>query len=571
MRILALSILFLPLLILAPVIVKRFLRSARREGEALRNALDRIESNVASLEPPPEIHRKADYLSEEESRNDALASVEKMGEHLENILLVILASHPQAFRSVVLFYDPNRERLWVRGAVGKETELGIDWQASIRIGGGVVGWIAKERRTVCITDLLSQKKKLEYEDGSVRARSLLVAPILNGDVFEGLLCVDSLSEGAFSSQNERLIQLIARQVLTILQYYRERKRMREQTREYSALWEISVNLGSKIDLTHRLETTVSSVRKIVDYDQCFIFLVESGERRMTVKAARGYDAGVIGQTFSLTNGLLSLIVKNRHPLVFSQPYSDGSPAKIFPDGCDIRIDPHSFLGLPMMIEERMIGVMLFTSDRENAFDLCDRRLLSIMCNHVAISIAEAQAHAQVEKLAVTDGLTGVFNHRRFQERLLEEVIRFGRHPDPFSLLMIDIDYFKRINDTYGHPAGDAVIKMIAKVLVKQVRKLDVVARYGGEEFVIMLLKTDARQAFQMAERIRKAVESSPIRWQGGKISVTISVGVASQPEDTSRRDELIAFADRALYAAKRTGRNRSVLYQNLTQDMYEVG
>lgn len=559
-------------LILIPVIVKGYLRSFHRERKALRSVVNRMKSGAASLEPSPEIHEKANLsnLSEKEKQDEALALTMKMEGHLENILEVILASRSQVYRAAVLLYDPEGERLWLRAAAGRERPVAVDWEKSIAIGEGVVGWIAKEKRLVSIADLQSQRGKLDYEAGTVRARSLLAAPILNGEVFEGLLCVDSPSDHAFSDADERLIQLIAQEALTVLQYYREQRRMKDRTREYSALLEISKNLGSKLDLAHRLETTIASAKAIIDYDQCFIFLVNEGERRMTVAAARGYEPPA-DYGFPLTNGFLSLIVKNRQPLLYSKLFSAKGRPKIFPDGYEIDISSNSFLGLPMMIEEKVIGVVFFSSEKENAFSASDQHILAIMCNHVAASIAEAQAHAKVKKLAITDGLTGVFNHRRFQERLLEEFYRVSRHPEPFSLLLIDIDFFKKINDTYGHPAGDAVIKMIAKVLLKLVRKLDIVARYGGEEFVILLLKSDSRQALQMAERIRKAVEGSPFDWQGQKIYATISVGVASQPDDTVKKEELIAFADRALYASKHAGRNRSTLYRDLTQDLYELG
>ena len=116
-----------------------------------------------------------------------------------------------------------------------------------------------------------------------------------------------------------------------------------------------------------------------------------------------------------------------------------------------------------------------------------------------------------------------------------------------------------------------MIKLVTKTLVKMVRKVDIVARYGGEEFVILLLKSDGAQAVQMAERIRKAIEAASIDWQGKKVSATVSIGVASQPQDATKREDLIAYADRALYASKKGGRNRTTLYKDLTADMYEVG
>jgi diguanylate cyclase (GGDEF)-like protein len=566
-------VVFFPLvLIVIPLAVKVVLRSYFRERESLMKKLRENKKgepplSLPEIKPKPELAR----LSKEEERDEAQTLARRMEAHLEHLLGVILASRMQAHRAVFLSYDRDREFLWVRAAKGRQEPLGIDRQRMIPLGEGILGWMAKERRAVSIDDLQNQKEPLDYDDGSVVPRSLLTVPVLDQDLFEGLLCIDSLADHAFSGQDEEVLRLMAEEIVTVLTYYREQQRMSQRTRVTSALLEISKSLGSRLDLDHRLEITAASAKEIIDYDRCFIFLVEPGERRMTVKAVKGYDPAVVDYNFPLTNGLLSIIVKNRQVLLFSQLPEQRMKHKIFPDGCKISVDCQSFLGLPLIIEDRTIGVVLFLSEKENAFTTYDRHVLSILCNHVAISIAEAQAHAQVERLAITDGLTGVYNHRRFQERLQEEFVRNARHPEPFSILMIDIDYFKKINDTFGHPAGDAVLKMIAKLLAKMVRKLDVVARYGGEEFVVLLLKTDSMQAWQMAERIRKTIESAPIDWQGQKIEATVSIGIASQPEEATQREELIACADKALYSSKRSGRNRSTLFKDLTQDMYEVG
>lgn len=566
------AVFFPLLLIVIPLAVKVALRSYYRERESLLKKL-RGNKKVEPALTLPEIKQKPELarLSKEEEKDEEQTLAKRMEAHLEHLLGVILASRMQAHRAVFLSYNREGEFLWIRAAKGRQEPLGIDRQRVIPLGEGVLGWIGKEKRAVTIADLQNQKEPLDYDDGSVAPRSLLTVPVLDQDLFEGLLCVDSLADHAFSSQDEEVLRLMAQEIVTVLTYYREQQRMSQRTRVYSALLEISKSLGSRLDLDHRLGITADSAKEIIDYDRCFIFLVEPGERRMTVKAVKGYDPTIVDYSFALTNGLLSIIVKNRQVLLFSQLTEQRAKHKIFPDGCKISVDCQSFLGLPLIIEDRAIGAVLFLSGKENAFTTYDRHVLSILCNHVAISIAEAQAHAQVERLAITDGLTGVYNHRRFQERLQEEFVRNARHPEPFSILMIDIDYFKKINDTFGHPAGDAVLKIIAKLLVKMVRKLDVVARYGGEEFVVLLLKTDSMQAWQMAERIRKAVESAPFDWQGQKIDVTVSIGAASQPADAARREELIACADKALYSSKRSGRNRSTLFKDLTQDMYEVG
>ncbi len=172
----------------------------------------------------------------------------------------------------------------------------------------------------------------------------------------------------------------------------------------------------------------------------------------------------------------------------------------------------------------------------------------------------AEANARLAQLAVTDGLTGLYNHRHLHERLSLEVERSQRSGLPLSLLMLDVDHFKQFNDTFGHPAGDEVLRQLARVLNDTRRANDVVARYGGEEFAVILVDTAKFTAAKVAERVRERVaghDFSDAAQRAGKISV--SIGVATFPDDGTDAEALVRAADTALYAAKRAGRNRVVL------------
>jgi len=172
----------------------------------------------------------------------------------------------------------------------------------------------------------------------------------------------------------------------------------------------------------------------------------------------------------------------------------------------------------------------------------------------------AEANARLAQLAVTDGLTGLYNHRHFHERLTLEVERSQRSGLPLSLLMLDVDHFKQFNDTFGHPSGDEVLRQLARVLGDTRRANDVVARYGGEEFAVILVDTPKFTAAKVAERVRERIydndfsEAAP---RAGRLSV--SIGVATFPDDGADVEALVRSADTALYAAKRAGRNRVVL------------
>ncbi|MDD9939551.1 MAG: GGDEF domain-containing protein [Myxococcales bacterium] len=173
---------------------------------------------------------------------------------------------------------------------------------------------------------------------------------------------------------------------------------------------------------------------------------------------------------------------------------------------------------------------------------------------------EEDFQRQMYESASRDGLTGIYNKRFFQERLANEVAFAVRHQSSLSLLLFDIDHFKRINDCHGHPAGDYVLASLADIVVPVIRGEDLFARYGGEEFALLTRGIDAESAAALAERIRRAIEGFPFVHEGQELKVTTSVGVVTMPrEDISGGDDLIAAADKALYEAKHSGRNRVVV------------
>ncbi len=174
----------------------------------------------------------------------------------------------------------------------------------------------------------------------------------------------------------------------------------------------------------------------------------------------------------------------------------------------------------------------------------------------------SKANRVFKSLACRDGLTGMFNHRYFQESLKAELNRASRHEKIFSLVFLDVDYFKRYNDTNGHPQGDILLRHLARILAKTIRKSDVLARYGGEEFVIILPETSKKNAYIVGEKIRRIVEKYPFEGQETQPqkNVTISVGISTYPEDGTDCPALIQRADDAMYRAKNSGRNKVCLW-----------
>ncbi|MDE3171867.1 MAG: GGDEF domain-containing protein [Gemmatimonadota bacterium] len=218
--------------------------------------------------------------------------------------------------------------------------------------------------------------------------------------------------------------------------------------------------------------------------------------------------------------------------------------------------PEGSLGIvPLNRDGRVIGAIVVASPETDRITHDEVRNLTDLGVVAATSLEIVWEIDEVTRKASTDGLTGLVNRRAFDEhlkRLLNETDRFGQ---PLALILADIDHFKRINDTWGHEAGDEVLRRVSRKLVEGVRNVDVVARYGGEEIAILLPQTSLVGATDLADRLRHAVGAQPVKFKGEEIAVTISLGVASYPDAVPAREVLFRSADRALYEAKKAGRN----------------
>ena len=216
----------------------------------------------------------------------------------------------------------------------------------------------------------------------------------------------------------------------------------------------------------------------------------------------------------------------------------------------------------------MRGSVHLYSRNPDAFGQDDAQLLWVMALVAESLLTREYANEGLIRFAFTDYLTGLKTRGYFEQQLELEIARSERHRQPFALVMVDIDWFKPLNDRYGHHAGDQVLRDVAALLMKDMRDLDTVARYGGEEFVIILPETTESEAQFVAQRLRRAVEQSRF-FAGSPRAVerlTISLGVAMYGADGAFRQQLIENADAALYAAKNQGRNRVVLYSELKKE-----
>ncbi len=332
--------------------------------------------------------------------------------------------------------------------------------------------------------------------------------------------------------------------------------------ELATVLEILKVISSKKSARDVLYVFVEQISKVVPSDRCSIVRIWGREDTVHVLASHD-DANLYDMTVPLSKypeikKALSIgdkvIINNVRNEPIMRPCLDSLLQKGI----------NSILVIPIVLHDPEVGSLLLRAVRKDAgFALREINFFEIVTNAAGSALERAQlfesvqqANKTLEKLAITDGLTGIYNHRYFRERLEEEILRSLRYNVPLSCVLFDIDDFKKCNDTYGHLFGDAVLKEIANRMLQIVRRTDIVARYGGEEFIIIMPQTPLDGAYVQAERIRKAIEEKPFEYMGKCVSITISGGVAEVIQnETLTVEDLLRIADQCLYQAKRSGKN----------------
>ncbi len=221
----------------------------------------------------------------------------------------------------------------------------------------------------------------------------------------------------------------------------------------------------------------------------------------------------------------------------------------------------SLISAPLISENRFIALLRIDNPGPGTFAQDDLRFLATISDFGAIAIENGQLFQRTQELAIRDGLTSFYRKEYFIDRLKEELKRSLRQKKPLSILMLDIDFFKKYNDTYGHTAGDLVLKRLTQCISENLAEYEpILCRFGGEEFCIALTHRDKEEAFAAAENLRKAIGHLKLVLRRQPTNVTVSIGVASCPKDSTEEEDLLFKADKALYDAKKSGRNKTVIF-----------
>lgn len=328
--------------------------------------------------------------------------------------------------------------------------------------------------------------------------------------------------------------------------------LEKELKKLRAITGIHFSIGPSLDLVDICRISVRGLVATIDCDASAILQIE--KKKLKILAERG---------FSTRFGKLELVselpaiqrILDTKESIFSSDVTGGLATGCVPRGHSVG----SLICTPIIIDDAVRGLIHLSSPRKNAFGSEGREFVGLLAKELSIAMERSRLYSSVLDIAIRDGLTGCFNRRKLDVDIFAEIAAAKQRNGAMSLLMLDIDWFKKYNDYHGHPRGDTLLKKLVPLLRFNTRPFDKTYRYGGEEFAILLLDADREIARMVAQRLWDAVGRE--KFEGAEASqpekkVTVSIGVASFPEDSKNATELIASADSALYKAKEAGRNR---------------
>jgi diguanylate cyclase (GGDEF)-like protein len=522
----------------------------------------RVEAQLVRIKEDARSYRllgAGEAAEREEVRSDRLAraSVEEIHQSV-HYALDLLRSSLDLHTAVLLWLNDAGTHLRISELSTASDDVR---DAPIAAGDGVLGAVLAQRRPVSLRDL-RPSFHVPYYAGPCPVRVLAALPVLDGETLRGVLAIDRHANTPFTAHEEEMATQAARFCLRAIQNERVFLQLERAKVEQGKLYRAAQALGAALSEKDVVEAGVKAAREIASFDVAAITVYDDASRTHEVVAAKsagGEIDDLVGMRFAHNAGLVSMVVQNRCPLPYRGEHEGGHKVVL---SKRIPWPPHpSLLVLPLVIHDRALGTLILGAKRRHAFGDSVRPTLEVLASHLAVSLSNARMVHKLETMATTDGLTSLLNKRAMLEAAHQKVAAAARFQRRLSVLVTDIDHFKRVNDTYGHDVGDVVIRGLGDLLKRQKRSTDLVARFGGEEFVVLCEQTDEKGAMLLAERIRDDLAKTMFRTANGVLSVTCSIGIATFPEAGQDWDTLFKAADEALYVSKRSGRNRSTAWR----------
>ena len=331
----------------------------------------------------------------------------------------------------------------------------------------------------------------------------------------------------------------------------------ESARQMENLYNIAVTVSQTLNLIEMLENVLAKVLELMEIEAGGIFLVNTQTDELFLKTYQGFSEGFVqdAKRMKVGKGFAGRVALTGKPLIVGN-MSD-----------DARFDPivlkregfQSLSAIPIMAKEKIMGVLCVCSYGPRNYLEREIKVLGTIANQIGVAVDNSQLYERTVAIAFTDSLTGLYNRRYLMEQIEREFARALRNETAFSVIMLDLDGLKTVNDRFGHHEGDAILKELGRIIKADTRASDVAGRLGGDEFMVLAPETDSGEACDISERIRAQVEQYRIEIDGEEVRASISAGVASYPAHASDINELLQKADEAMYNAKRAGKNRICL------------
>ena len=466
---------------------------------------------------------------------------------LDEVLQRILAIARDYFHLpnvAILLLDQEERQLCVRSQVG--------WDAGkdqIRFGchEGITGAAVLKKQPVHAPDVSQDPR---YISAAKSTRSELAIPLMVRDEVVGVLDCQSDRLDHFDDETIELLTLFSTQASIALQNARLYSLERQRARQLQAINTIAQQSTAVMEIDDLMARVCSVIQQAFQVSHVSLMLREEGD--LVIRAHQGdlTPCTPPGERIPASQEPWSRVIATNGTVIEKDLSAAPESSRLFKESA-------SRMSIPLISFGQTLGVLTLHSSQRNAFRESELQSLEAVADICANSIQNAHYVERVKQLAYLDGLTGIFNRRFFELRIMEEIERARRYGTGMAVIMADIDQFKRLNDEFGHLLGDEVLRQVSSLFHQQLRKIDVVCRYGGEEFAILLTQTNAAQAITIAEKLRRLVEG--FQFPGVPRTVTMSAGVAAFPAHGRSRDEIIRAADNGLYAAKQAGRNRVCL------------
>lgn len=460
-----------------------------------------------------------------------------------NRILAILRDYFHLHSGAILLVNPESRSLTVRSAFNME---GVTGSLLIPLGHGITGRAARTKRPVYSPDVQQDPR---YLAGDPRTRSEVAVPLIVRNEVVGILDCQSDKPDAFDEEMVDLLTLFATKAAIALQNCELYARERRRTAQLEAINSIAKQATAVLNVSELLETVCARIPRSFPVDHVSAFLFDS-EKKLVLRREEGSLRCRVQEGEEISGSLHIFNADADIRAHFAEQCGGGAICE----------GAGSELHLPLVSFGERLGLLVCSSLGKKAFDTSDIGSLESMGDIIATSIQNACYVEKLRGLANIDGLTRIYNRRFFESKLPEKIAEASRYGGCLSLLMIDIDKFKSINDDFGHLLGDEVLRQVSSLLKQALRKVDLLCRYGGEELAVIAPATPASNALALAEKLRKAVAEHS--FPGIPRPVTVSVGVAEYPGHGTTRDALVALADAALYRAKQAGRNCALLAES---------